>query len=1238
MMRYTILYIVSLLFAVSSLANDDFTTFDWDEMRIDSVLPVYAEVVPLESDYLSYDYTVAVEFPEWGTLSAKESEVVDKFADLISDTLIIHSRVSVSRKVGMLDICFYPIIRQDGIYKKLLSGKVIITPTAKPKSVRRRASASSAERYTYTSVLSSGQWVKISVTDDGIYRLTRSALRNMGFSNPDNVHLYGYGGHLLSEISDPEDEYDDLQEVPLYKQSDDTWLFWANGLLYWNGNTRVFNPYANEACYFLTETDTPSSMDTEESLTSTPQNTYTTFTDHVLYEKDEYAWFSGGRNLYESTNYANSSSHSYSLYTPHNQGNERLTIAFTASAESRTQVTPSVNGTDLSDITISALSSYYYASSTESTYDVSSYSTGDEWTVRITSASGHDARLDYLAMHYTRLLALDRGFVAFSQTGSGVSRFDISYTDPVVMRIPTLSRPAAIIKGTQNGSTYSITVDDPTAKYVAFDTAYDFPQPSIVGTIENQNLHALDSLDMVIIIPESNKLLSQAERLADAHREYDNLRVAVVRADQIYNEFSSGTRDATAYRHLMKMLYDRAETDDVAPRYLLLMGDCAWDNRMISSAWRNYDPKDYLLCFESENSLSDVKCYVMEDYFGLLDDGEGADLTNDKVDIGVGRFPVASEAEAKVLVDKSIAFLSNSNAGNWKNIVSMIGDDGDDNTHMTSADDVAERIIASYPEMEVRKTMFDSFNRVSSINHNSYPDVSDLLKKQMEDGVLVMNYTGHAATYCLSHEFVLLTEDFASTKGNNLPLWVTAACDVMPFDGQSANIGETAVLNDGGAAVAFYGTTRTVYSNNNLNMNRWFMNFLFATDSNGKRYRVGDAIRLAKTYLITNGLENTNQENKLHFALLGDPALTFGAPVNRVVLDSINGLPLSSDTQLKAGEIVRMTGHVSDEEGSRLSGFHGIISARVYDNLETITCLQNDGTAKAFTFTTRDKVLFNGQDSIRSGNFDISFVMPVDINFSDESGRVVFYAINDDHTIEANGYSEDFTVGGSSDNDDDEGPEIFAYLNSENFQDGDRVNPTPYFVARLQDESGISYSGNGIGHDLLLTIDNNTQTTYTLNDYYTTDFGDYTQGTVTYSIPELEEGKHTLMFRAWDVLNNTNTTSLSFVVDSSLAPNILDITVSPNPATSNTNFIITHNRAGSDCDFTIEVFDYMGRRMWYHRETGSSSSGLYTIPWNLSTNAGGRLFAGIYLYRVTLRSGGSKEVSKSQKLIISGNK
>lgn len=1245
MKRHSTIFLF-LLLSFGARAGSDITTLDWAEMRIDSVLPVYSEVVPLESDFRLYTYSVAVEYPEWAPLTPAESEVVARYDSLIGEQLHIHSQVGVSRKVGMLDIAFYPIVRRGGQYLRLLSGKITITPVRVAAGVKAFAPASAAvaDRYTRTSVLASGKWVKISIPSDGIYRLTRSALQRMGFSNPDRVHLYGHGGYRLSEVSNPEEEYDDLHEVPLYKADDNTWLFWGNGLVYWSGETRIFNPYATAACYFLTETETPNGITTLPAPEGTPDQTFTSFTDHVLYEKDEFAWFTSGRNLYENVNFATNNNRTYRLSAPNSLGNERLSIVFTAGNSTSTTMTPTVNGTSLSSLSMSALGDYTYATSASRTYDVAKYASGSDWTIRLSSTTGNNARLDYLALHYTRQLALQNGYVAFSQSGSGLSRFDITGTGLRALRIGTPTQAAALVEGMQSGSVYSLLVSDPTARYVAFDPTYAFPQPTLVGNVENQNLHALADLDMVIIVPQSGKLTVQAQRLADAHAQYSGLKTAVVRADQIYNEFSSGTPDATAYRRLMKMIYDRAEGSEKAPRYLLLMGDCAWDNRMLSTGWRNARPEDYLLSFQSENSFSDVKSYIMEDYFGLLDDGEGANLPSDKVDLGIGRFPVTTEAEAKVMVDKSIAFLTNAEAGNWKNIVTFMGDDGDNNVHLRYADQVAEEVIAANPDMEVRKVMWDAYTRVSTTTSNTFPAVTARLKEQMKEGALVMNYTGHAAAYSLSHERVLQTEDFAAFQSPRMPLWVGAACDVMPFDGLTANIGETAVLNPNGAAIGFFSTMRTVYAYNNLHMNRWFMRFLFDTDASGRRYSVGDAVRLAKTYLIEKRLELSNVENKLHYALLGDPALVYGAPANQVVLDSINGLPFASVKQLGAGKPVRLTGRVTNGAGELLPDFKGTLSARVYDSKEEITCLNNaQEKVTPFTFTDRSKVLFNGQDSVRAGRFDLSFVLPADINFSDESGRVVFYAITTDRKVEANGYSEAFTLGavgdpmGENGGTDEEGPAIRAYLNSENFENGATVNATPYFVAHLEDQSGINYSNSSLGHDLMLTIDNNPNTTYTLNDYYTGEFGDYTRGTVAYSIPALTDGKHSLTFRAWDVLNNTRAVTLDFVVDGSQKPNLFSVAVSQNPAVTTTVFLVSHDRAGSACEVEVEVFDFTGRRLWREQTTDTGSSGLCTLPWNLSTASGARLGSGVYLYRVTLRSGDSKAVSKSQKIIIRSN-
>lgn len=1235
-------YICSLLVCLPAFGQGvgGFTTLDWQVLRIDSVLPVYSEVVPLETDYRQNTYSVQLEYPEYAPLSKREAEVALRYDSVIGEQIRVESSVGVLRKQGMLDLSFVPIVKQGGVYKKLLSARIVIKPTA--RKLARRAASSAGGRYAAHSVLSEGRWVKIGIQEDGMYRLTRQALQRMGFRKPENVCLFGYGGHRQSELIDADADYDDLEEVPLYYSSaQDAWLFWGNGLLYWDGNTRVKNHYANTACYFLTERDSARQIATVQ-CDAVPRTSYADFIDHVLYERDEFAWLSEGRELYENVNYATSNSHTYKLTAPDAVTADNLTVVFSNGAGSETTLTTNVNGTDLGEATMAPVSKYIMATIASRNYSLRSLELSDTWNVRLTSTPGNDARLDYLALHYHRRLKPHEGFVAFSHSTSGAARFDITGSGLQVMRLGRRGDAACLMAGSQEGETYSVAVDDASRRYVAFDPAYSFPQPAVMGVVENQDLHALDSLDMVYIIPASGKLREQAERLAQAHAQYDGLRTAVVRADQVYNEFSSGTPDATAYRRLMKMLYDRAQTDAEAPRYLLLFGDGAWDNRMLTSSWRKSSPDDYLLCYESENSQSKTTSYVLEDYFGLLDDGEGGNLLRNKTDLGIGRFPVSTAAEARVMVDKAIAHMAGQYAGAWRNVVCVMGDDGDENEHMTYANQVANLIEARNPETEVRKVMWDAYTRVSTTKSNTYPEVVALLRKQMEEGALVMNYTGHGNEIAMSHEYVFNIDDFRQPTGNRLPLWVTAACDISPFDGSAENIGEVAVLNPAGGAVAFLGTTRTVYGNQNIQMNRYFMQYLFDTDAAGSRYRVGDAVRLSKCAIIADGRDAGYQENKAHFVLLGDPALTFGAPLQHVVLDSINGLFIdeSAGIQLKAGSHVRMAGHIAGADGRLAADFEGVLWARLFDSEQTVTCKNNAGAKQAFTYKDRTSVLYNTQDSVRQGRFSFSFILPVDINYSDDARRVVFYALDATHRAEANGYSEAFTLGGVSDEvgADTVGPAVFAYLNDEEFQDGGVVNAQPFFVALLEDESGVNVSGNGLGHDLSLCIDGRADMTFSLNDYYAGEFGDFRRGSVAYSLPTLEAGPHSLTFRAWDVFNNTSTTALSFFVDPALKPRMFNLTASQNPATTATNFLVSYSLPGAECTFTIDVYDFAGRRLWTTTETGSSNSAVYSIPWNLCTSAGGRLGSGVYLYRCTVQSGESRKVSDTQKIIILNNK
>lgn len=1238
------------------------THLDWEMLRIDSVMPRYSEVIPLGTDYAGFDYRVRLTFPEYTEVSVSERSRLQQLqADTLPAEIAVASQVAVSRRQGYLDMSFVPLVKRDGRYYKLMSVQVAIDRIPHAEIVSLSASVQPQTEngtvlsapYASRSVLSEGRWVKIRVTREGIHKLTPAALRSMGFTDPARVKLYGYGGHLQDTVLYAGQGYDDLEEVPLFRTAH-ALLFYANALVSWTPSVyntrlrrytsdRMLNNYANEACYFLTEGDSPMDFPGMESVEMTTA-TVSSFPENVLYEVDDYAWYYGGRNLYEAYNFAAGNTRSYTLETPDAVADEgaALTVNFAAASSVRSTLSVYVNGTSVGTQSIRALSDHDLAVASAATYRIDELKANSTTTtVRLALSDGTEGRLDRLTMHYMRRLNVN-GQLAFRYPRTGPTAFELTTAAGSDVRVWCLGGPGDPVKEVRpylsDGRTLTVGVEDANRRYVAVDiNATSFPEPVYAGTVPNQNIHGREEIpDMVIIVPQSGLFRVQAERLAEAHRRYDGLDVLVVSAGEVYNEFSSGTPDATAYRRMMKMFYDRVGTADEAPRYLLLFGDAAGDNRMLTSQWRGFRPENFLLCYESEHSLSETKCYMMEDYFGLLDDGEGSRLIGDKPDLGVGRFPVQTEAEAKVVVDKTIDYISNAHAGAWKNVICILGDDGDNDMHMTNANRVANEVEQYYPGYDVRRIMWDAYPRETSNVGFSFPMVTTRVLNQLSEGALMMNYTGHGAAICLSHEYAIKLEHLREAVGTNLPLWFTAACDVTPIDSRLDNLGEAALLNPKGGAVAFVGTTRTVFASSNDLMNRAFTKAVLGTDENGRRNRVGDGMRTAKVVL-----GSSTEENKLHYVLLGDPALVLGSFRYKLVVDEIDGQAVTNARpMISAGAKVVLSGRVLDEYGALAENFNGVFTATVFDSEATVVCQNHDGKGNPYTYKAYDKTLYNGSDSVRAGRFTLTFPVPTDINYADENGRIVLYAINTDKTMEANGYCESFLVGGTAGDigTDTDGPEVFVYLNEEGFRNGDAVNATPYFVARVRDESGINTTGNGIGHDLELVIDDDPEKTYTLNDYFYNDFGDYTSGQVAFSIPALPAGRHTLCFRVWDVQNNSTTSRLDFTVSPDVAPSLLNITTTANPATTTTSFIIHYNRPGTTCNFRLEVMDYAGRLLWKKDQTGLSTTGYYPIEWNLTTGGGMPLQTGVYFYRVTVWCDGSEESSETKKILIMRNK
>lgn len=1130
------------------------------------------------------------------------------------------------------------------------------------------AQTTADSRYASHSVLASGKWVKLRVGEAGIYQLTSSNLRSMGFQHPDRVRLYGLNLEVLPETN-IENIADDLQEIPLYR-TDGKMLFYGCGKTTWTlrsvtATTATFNhsnnPYSSYTCYFLTENDS-AAMEfpkyQHKPAAGSPQ--YTTFPDHALIENDGFSYMNSGRMFFDPYDYANGSTRSYTLPVTDIAANSSLllNLQFAANGTSSSTLEVNYNDATLGRISIAATraDNYEAAKLGSQTYTVTSPE-ASRHVVKLThnrssNVSGH---LDYIRASYLHTLKMNgTSPLFFRPSASGDATFAISgaTAQTTVWRIGTPDATEEL-DASYDASTQTLTVpySDETestlgwrnVQFVALNPANTYPTPTVVGRVENQDLHALQDIDLVIVVPSSGILTEQARRLARLHETADSMTCLVVSADKIYNEFSSGSPDATAIRRFMKMLYDRGQQGGRTPRNLLLFGTGAWDNRMVTSNMRQNSPDDYLLCYESDNSISHTQSYVLEDYYALVDDKAATSLINQAPRFGVGRLPVKTESEARTVVDKLESYILNEETGNWKNTICFLADDGNNNGHMHDADTVLYDVSKAYPEYRIKRIYWDTYTREMTSTGESYPAVTTDIYKQMQDGALIMNYTGHGAAYMLSHEKVLTTQDFENWSSPRLPLWITAACDVTPFDMNTENIGTEALLNPEGAAMGFVGTTRTVYSLPNRQLNRKLMTNLLGKKADGERYTLGEALAQAKSDLLR---ENIQQVNKAHFVLLGDPAVTLRTPSYKIAIDQINGTETGDGftaPTVSAGSLVRLHGHVCDENGNTATDYQGVVAPVVLDNLETIVCKNNpkgdssngnSSTTPAFTFQDRPRMLYTLQDSIRNGEFTLTFPIPLDNNYSGASGQVSLYACNDSKDIEANGKFDDLVISGTAADlpADTLGPDIRFYLNSTSYRDGCTLNSTPMLFATLTDSDGINMTDNGVGHGISLAIDNKEATTYSLNNYFTPAMSDYQSGTLSYSIPTLDDGLHTVQLRAYDIFNNASTVNGYFYVNSGARPVIEHIRVNA-PVTDQAVFTIVNDRPGTALDVRLKVYDLTGRLLWSTASENKDASGVYTYTWNLA-ETDSHVPSGIYIVKASLSSNGSGQTSESAKFIV----
>jgi len=1107
--------------------------------------------------------------------------------------------------------------------------------------------------YAKKSVLSEGKWVQLQVKENAIYKLTADDIKKMGFNDPAKIKIYGYGGWALEQ--DFRMPYiDDLPEVAVYvnKGASGTFnylLFYGRGAIKWTYDTnKAFfvhqnNPYANYGYYFITESgEGPKEMPEVESDPLSPtMKTVDSFDDYRVHEQDLVSLLNSGRELFGES-FTGNSSQNFKFNIPGiiNE-NGKIRLSFAAAPPSPTPVILSIGNKELFrlPITFSSVSGGYRKATLVDGIRDWVGDKSESTTVNISFAStGAVANLNFIALNVKRELRFyNEAYTFFRNKDNRTEaiRYCIKNTSDN-LQVWNLTDVQDIwrVKTTKEGANLTFgAASGVIPEYVLVDVAsQSFPTPAVVGEIKKQNLHGLDQTDMVIISPEIYFPL--AKELAEKHRELQSLKVEVVQPEWIYNEFSSGTPDATSYRRFMKMFYDRAITEGNPPRYLLLYGAGYFDNRRLTKEGARLDGRYYLLTYQFENSTDENSSYGTDDYFGFLGNSTGVNLNSDSLAIGVGRFPVNTYERAKNVLTKTLNYMENKDYGSWKNTVIFTADDTGKDSYCgfaIQADELANIVEQKNSSYRVVKSYMDAFHPVDVNSKRNYPDAKQKLMNTLKEGCFLFNYTGHGSQTSMSEENMMRSEDIRQMKFKSLPLWITATCDFGRFDDTKMSAGVEVLLNKNSAGIALFTTTRVVLGDLNHRLNRPIIKHTF-TKNGDQQPALGDIFRRSKW-------DCGSDHNKLNWVLLGDPALQLNYPEWNIELENINDEPIESNTltNFRALDYVTLQGVVKDGSGNPVENFNGSLQATIFDGKQTIRAVTNPpDEVKRWAFFDYPNIVYKGDAKVENGRFNLSFRVPLDISYdASNSGKMNFYAWDENLRKDAAGNFIKYTLSGTADTvpPKDFGPEIEEmYLNTAAFQDEDEVNETPFFYASVFDEYGINRTGTGLGHGITISIDNNPAWLYNLNNYFIA--GDVQgSGTIGFSIPELPEGPHTLVFKVWDIMNNSTTDSLRFTVVKGLVPKLSDVRVAPNPAKERAVFYLEHNRPESVLEVDIRVYDLMGRIVWSRSETGTSG-GIYPVEWDLTNGGGCRVAPGVYVYQAIVKTIGGKEATKSKKLIV----
>lgn len=1093
------------------------------------------------------------------------------------------------------------------------------------------------------SILRTGEWIQVSVTESGVYKISYEDLNSWGFSDIQSVSIYGNGAREISLINgtslpdtlheiaiDPhfgtDNTFNSGDYILFYAQSPDSWSFDEKKQKFVHSK----HTYADKNFYYITTNKKISQIIKKiNEPSSSPTQTVTSYDNLQFYEKNESRPLATGRNAFESI--SNSKSISFNIPNIITTENVNATISVAARHSSNTTISIFGNNESIGTLSYSAATDNKpFAILNTKTFSFLPSSSSISITTK-TNFSGASSRayLDYVELHSRCSLKITNNEqLEFrdiqSIANNTTSKFVISSKSNIsIWNITNPDVPQIIPTEFSNNTTSFFANTDKLQEYIAFST--ELKSVTLEGKINNQDILSDKNIDMIIVA--NDIFVDYANQIAQLHEQLDGFKVKVVSQSEICTEFSAGRKDISAIRNYFRYIY---KTGNQQLKYVLLFGDAIYTNDIELNG-------PLIFTYETKESLNTDLSLCTDDFFALLDDNSGVN-TNDSfvgnMSISIGRFPVNTKKEAQIVVDKIINYTTNSTyRGDWQNYLCFLADDANENQtmHMSDADLLCEMIEKNHPQFNFEKIYADAYTQTRSSAGERYPDVVTAIFERMQKGCLIFNYSGHGNETRMMAEYAIDAASITTWKNKNkLPLFVAAACNTAHFDFDGVSLGEKILLQKDGGGIAMISATRYSYSSSNYDLSDKFYSIIFEKDSLNNNRTIGEALKIAKEK-TTNDI----YQNKRIYTLLGDPALRLNIPTYSVIVDSINNQKSDEFTdQIKANSTISIKGHIVNENGEIDENYSGTLTIKLFDKKQSISTLGNDGN-DIYTFNSYTNILFQGLASIENGFYEFSAIIPEDIYYYDGKGKLSFYAFND--SLQGSGNFNNLTINGSelTSDDDNDGPEIFMYLNDTSFTSGKITHENPMLVLNLFDNSGINISNASIGHDILLIIDDDESNQIILNDFYYSNLNSYQSGCLQYQLNNISEGQHTLKILVWDTKNNISEAELSFVVCNSESIKLKELHNFPNPMTDYTTFHFNHNQSGLETTIIIRIYDIKGNLVRYIEQENTPAGFIdESLSWDGKSSDGSPMQNGIYPYSVEIQTTNGKKIYGEQKILL----